>query len=700
MATRPIDTNLGVNANLTSISQTMSVGNVQGENIVGKSNLDRLSEAFSQINPIIGKLADKAFKDRNEADVERGKAIINGMSVEEAEQAHKNGLPDVYNGWVRYGANTQYAENATDMFHRQFVETYKNSRNEQGYNWEEDYKKQSQEFLKGKEGNPFFDKAFNATSSAMRKLINTKEFEFQSDELRSKVQANTMYSISSLSSKVTDRLEVDAQASLFAYDDFQKLKASDYAKEKQDYMAKNASKVWDEEFAKIKQSKNPALTKADFDELVIDAASEHAKYNGTMSAFFLKELMSVRPDGTPPIMSNPKLKAKADAAIKELQKTNLAVDFGYKFSTGNATAISDKDFNEQSRDLWNLEINRAKATGATTNAQAAEVALTNLSNGIGVNRPIPAIQEILQAPIGRDLTEGNKLALTVYQKLDSLGVAGIYFNAADKNSRKWFMINEFIKNGADPQQTLIRVGRAEANILKFTPLEGEERTTLYGKLENKNDASSRELISGIASYFKNFEGSGDHINLAGKYLEDNYTLVGGRYISKNTLANLGVSGENYANEGKSIVYSLIKEKYGEKQVNDLGWEFNVENTFGFDDDGQERTLFPPKTYSKNDVNTKIDLGSFDMMINEKEQMIYFVDRKFDYTDLPIVITNDKTGREEFLQIPISKFKAENERIQKVMAQEAVVRNRKEAERKKQAREEFKQQTELGLLSGS
>ena len=258
------------------------------------------------------------------------------------------------------------------------------------------------------------------------------------------------------------------------------------------------------------------------------------------------------------------------------------------------------------------------------------------------------------------------------------------------------MINEFIKNGADPQQTLIRVGRAEANILKFTPLEGEERTTLYGKLENKNDASSRELISGIASYFKNFEGSGDYINLAGKYLEDNYTLVGGRYISKNTLANLGVSGENYANEGKSIVYSLIKEKYGEKQVNDLGWEFNAENTFGFDDDGQERTLFPPKTYSKNDVNTKIDLGSFDMMINEKEQMIYFVDRTFDYTDLPIVITNDKTGREEFLQIPISKFKAETIRIQKEMSDKALADAKNEDELKRQRRKDFDQRRSLGM----
>lgn len=696
MAKAPIDTNLGVNVNLTSISPTMSVGNVQGENIVGKSNLDRLSEAFTKINPVIAQLADKSMKEQKDKDIEQGKAIINGMSITDAEEAHKNGLPDVYNGWVRYGANQQYAENATDMFHRQFVETYKNSRNQEGYNWEEDYKKQQQEFMQGKEGNPFFNKAFNASSSAMRKLINTKEFEFQSDELRAKVQANTMYAISSLSSKVSDRLETDAQESFFAYDDFQKLSKEEYAKEKQIYMQKNASKVWDEEFAKIKQAKNPSLTKSEFDALVIQAASEHAKYNGTMSGFFLKELMSVRPDGTPPIMSNPKLKDKADAAIKELNKTNLAVDFGYKYSTGNATNISDKDFKEQSRDLWNLEINRAKANGARTDAQAAEQALQVLSNGIAVNRPIPAIKEILEAPIGRDLTEGNKLALTVYKKLSDMGVAGLYFNGADKNSRKWFMINEFIKNGADPQETLIRVGRAEANILKFTPLEGDERTTLYSKLANATDAEGRELISGIASYFKNFEGSGDYLSLAEKYLDTNYTLVGGRYIAKNTLINLGVGSENYI-AGKEIVYGLIKEKYGEKQINDLGWEFDPENTFGFDDGAGAETK---KKYNKKDLNSKIDLGSFEMMINEKEQMIYFVDKAYGYGDLPTIVRNDKTGREEFLQIPISKFKAENERIKKVMAQETDVRNDKLAERKRQAIEEFNQQEEFGLFSGA
>ena len=45
------------------------------------------------------------------------------MTLEEAKEAHKNGFPDIFNGWARYGAYKQYANNSVDNFIQDFKMT-------------------------------------------------------------------------------------------------------------------------------------------------------------------------------------------------------------------------------------------------------------------------------------------------------------------------------------------------------------------------------------------------------------------------------------------------------------------------------------------------------------------------------------------------------------------------------------------------
>ena len=111
-----INTDIGVNVSLQNAPAPKPVMNVGTSRVIGNDKFGALADTLAQINPAIKKLADQQLKEEAEQDFEKGKAKINGMTLEEARVAHKNGFPDVFNGWARYGAYKQYANNSVDNF--------------------------------------------------------------------------------------------------------------------------------------------------------------------------------------------------------------------------------------------------------------------------------------------------------------------------------------------------------------------------------------------------------------------------------------------------------------------------------------------------------------------------------------------------------------------------------------------------------
>ena len=95
-----INTNLGVSVNLENAPTPKPIMNVGEEKIVGKDKFGALADTLAQINHTIKKLADKDLKQKAEASFEEGQATINGMTLEQAKEAHKNGFPDIFNGRI------------------------------------------------------------------------------------------------------------------------------------------------------------------------------------------------------------------------------------------------------------------------------------------------------------------------------------------------------------------------------------------------------------------------------------------------------------------------------------------------------------------------------------------------------------------------------------------------------------------------
>ena len=111
-----INTDLNTNVQLENAPTPEAVSVGSGSQIVGKSGFDALADTLASINPRIRALADQKFKEQNEQKANEGAAKINGMTLEESKTAHKNGFPDIYNGWARFGAYKQYANNSADKF--------------------------------------------------------------------------------------------------------------------------------------------------------------------------------------------------------------------------------------------------------------------------------------------------------------------------------------------------------------------------------------------------------------------------------------------------------------------------------------------------------------------------------------------------------------------------------------------------------
>jgi len=684
-----INTDIGVNVGLQNAPAPKPVMNVGSEKIVGKDKFSALADTLSQINPTIKKLADQQLKQEAEQDFEQGKAKINGMTLEEARTAHKNGFPDVFNGWARYGAYKQYANNSVDNFIQDFKNDYITKRNETGYNWQDHYNEFSANYLADKEGDEFFASAYNEGTATLRKWLNVQEFEKQQEDLQYKVIGNTSLSIQALPTKVEEALEI-----AFYEDNPVMTLGKDYSERKAKYFQENMSKTFKDLFYDLKANRNPALSLADFDDVVINEAELHASLDGRFATEYIELLTQNRPDGTAAIINNPKYQ---DRVVNLVDKLRDAIKLNNNMALWHngalaSTGLSATEQNQVATDYFDKEYNKKKAEGFS-DADAFLATTMTMMSGMKRNKPVKQIQDLLSKPLTREYTEDNKLALEVYAALDKNGITGIYFEENDKNQFKYFIANVRIQSGESPQDVIRSMGTMDTTTQEINDLTSADKKSIQLFSGNMANARNQELAYMVAKYFKNVSGGvdSDFIGLTEKFLDKHYTEINGRYVSNYKMQQFGVKPEEY--DGfKIMAIEMLKEKLNtEKNI--------IQETdlvgFFFDETNIDVDQQAPN------VNEGIDLDDYELIVNTDDNVIYF--KQDDGSPLEIPATVEyKDGQTVWLQIPIplvrerfdAKVKADDEKRAKEDL-ERVEKKRKQKEKRDERIKTMEEESPFG-----
>jgi len=640
MATK-INTDLGINVGLENAPTPQPITNVGSERIIGKDKFGALADTLAQINPTIKKLADANMKEQNEKDFEQGKAKINGMTLEEARKAHTSGFPDVFNGWARFGAYKQYANNSVDNFIQDFKQDYATKKNETGYNWQDHYNKFSQSYLADKQNDEFFASAYNEGTASLRKWLNVQEFEKQQEDLQYKVIGNTSLSIQNLPTKVEEQLEI----AFYESNPVMTL-GKDYKERKAKFFQDNMSQTFKDLYFQLKENRNPALSKADFDDIVINEAELHASLDGRFATEYIELLTTNRPDGTPAIINNPKYQKRVTALVDSLRDAvKLNVDTVNWFN-GNVAGKSKTDRTKLGSDIFDKELRVKKASGMT-DADAFLATTMTMMSGIKRNEPVKQIEDLLSKPLTREYTEDNKLALEVYSALDKNGITGIYFKENDKNKYKFFVANLRVQAGEDPRDVILSMGTMDTTTKEINDLTSEDKKTIQAFSGNMANARNQELAYMTAKYFKNIAGGTDtdYIKQAEQFIDKHYTQINGRYVSNYKMKQFGVAPENY--DGfKVTAIEMLKEKLNTEkniiQETDLIGFFFDETNINVDG-------------TAPNVNEGVDLDNFELIVNTDDDVLYF--KQDDGSPLEIPSTVEyKDGQTVWLQIPIALVK--------------------------------------------
>jgi len=640
MATK-INTNLGINVGLENAPTPQPITNVGSETIVGKDKFGALADTLAQINPTIRKLADSKMKEQNEKDFELGKAKINGMTLEEARKAHTSGFPDVFNGWARFGAYKQYANNSVDNFIQDFKQDYATRKNETGYNWQDHYNEFSQSYLADKQGDEFFASAYNEGTTSLRKWLNVQEFEKQQENLQYKVIGNTSLSIQNLPTKVEEQLEI----AFYESNPVMTL-GKDYKERKAKFFQDNMSQTFKDMYYELKENRNPALSKADFDDIVINEAELHASLDGRFATEYIELLTTNRPDGTPAIINNPKYQKRVTALVDNLRDAvQLNVDTVNWYS-GNVGGKSKTDRTKLASDIFDKELRVKKAAGMS-DADAFLATTITMMSGIKRNEPVKQIEDLLSKPLTREYTEDNKLALEVYSALDKNGITGIYFKENDKNKYKFFVANLRVQAGEDPRDVILSMGTMDTTTKEINDLTSEDKKTIQAFSGNMANARNQELAYMTAKYFKNIAGGTDtdYIKQAEQFIDKHYTEINGRYVSNYKMQQFGVAPENYDGFRVTAI-EMLKEKLNTEkniiQETDLIGFFFDETNINVDG-------------TAPNVNQGVDLDDFELIVNTDDDVLYF--KQDDGSPLEIPSTVEyKDGQTVWLQIPIALVK--------------------------------------------
>ena len=637
-----INTDLGVNVEIENAPVPEAVGNVGSTpNIIGKSKFEQLADTFAKINPKLQKIVQRNLDEENLKQANLGAAKINGMTLEESKLAAKKGFPNIYNGWARYGAYKQYAINSVDGMVADFKDEYITKRNEPNYNWQEHYNEFSGKYLEDKADDEFFASAFNDSTLALRKWINVKEFEKEEEALKYRVIGNTSKSIQSIPEKVEQALEV-----AFYESNPPMTLGKNYQEKKQKFFKENMSKTYLSLFENIKANRNPALTLAEFDDIVISEAELHASLDGRFSAEFIEILTQPRPDGTPAIINNPKYQ---DRVVKLVDKLRDAIELQNNtanWQIGNVASMSKSDRKALGESIFDKEYRIRKSKGFS-DADAFLGSVIALKDGMRRNEPITQIVELFQKPLSSEYTEDAKLALEVYAALDRYGMTGIYFKENDKNKFKFFVANVKMKAGKDPRDIIREMGTMDSVSKSILELNTEDKKSLRALTGNMAYAPNVELVEMVGQYFKNIndEANNNFIQHTHDFIEKHYTLVNGRWVSNWKMQQFGVTAENY-DSFKVASIELLKEKLNKEK--NIIQETDLVG-FWYDETNTDVAAGFPKP-------TGVDLNDYELIVNEEGDTLYFKSNK-DGTPLEVPATVEyKNGQTVWLELPISLVK--------------------------------------------
>tara|TARA_B100001059_G_scaffold156962_1_gene156487 strand:- start:2906 stop:4972 length:2067 start_codon:yes stop_codon:yes gene_type:complete len=640
------NTDLGINVALENAPTPKPVMNVGQEKIVGKDPFGALSASLAKINPTIKKLADQNLKDQADKDFEQGKAEINGMTLDEAREAHKKGFPDIFNGWARYGAYKQYAVNSVEDFNAQFKNDYYAQRNEAGYNWQDHYNQESEKYLVDKAGDEFFTSAYNEGTAKLRQWLNVQEFEKQQDDLSYKVFGNATLSLQTLPNKVEEQLEIDFYTDELANDP-EGMNTNNYKERKAEFFRKNMSKYFKNMFYDMKENRNPALSLKDFDEILINSAEQHAKLDGRFSREYIELLTSNRPDGTPSVLNSKEYRQRVEKLIGTLTDAITLNNNGASWFIGNVGSMSKADRTQLGTDLFNKEY-RIKKSEGRSDADAFVATTLTLMPGLKRNEPVKPILDLLSKPLTREYTEDNKLALEVYAALEKNGITGIYFEENDKNKFKYYVANLRIQAGEDPRDVIKSMGSMDTTTQEINDLTSSDKQKIQlFSSANMANANNQELAYMTAKYFKNIVGGveSDYIKLTEKFLEEHYEVVNDRYISKYKLNAFGVTKDNY-DAFKVTAIEVLKDKLNtEKNIiqetDIVGFFYDETN---IDVDGTP----PNKTEG-------IDIDKYELIVDTNDDVVYFKEDDGSPLEVPATVEY-KDGQTVWLQLPLKLVK--------------------------------------------
>jgi hypothetical protein len=537
-----INTDLGINVNLTDAPdiKTLAVANLPAP--TGKNNFELLSDALGQFNPKIQELVKKEVQRENLETEVLGANTVNQMTLDDARKAHQEGFPSIYNGWARVGAYKQYAINSNEEFSSTMKKRYYENRNNPQYNWQNDYAELSQFYLKDKQQDPFFQSAFQKESVDTQKWITEQEFTFQIENLKTRVQQDTMYQLRVLPDKTLDTLNANFRETIPV-----ETSGKDYEQRKQDYIAKNYVNLWNEQFENIKKNLNPVLSKVDFDGLVVDQAEAHLKSGGDYISLYVDKLIKPRPDGTPAILDNPKYNDKVINIVSKANESLKTLQFYEGLKSGNTSLVSNEDFKKYSGALFDNLVSKHRANGESQ-GQAIQNAATTLAPHLSKSRPIPQIKEILNRPIGTTVTPDNRSALNLALILDNVGALPTYFDGAEnsKDAFKWQLATMFYRNGDDVNTVIKKIGNFE-QAPKTSSLTDAEKDAISSEFGNLKTIHNQSLAFGIAQYIKSTDPNNPKLEkTTSQYINKYYFKDdGGKYISKSKLKMLDITEDEY-----------------------------------------------------------------------------------------------------------------------------------------------------------
>ena len=342
-----------------------------------------------------------------------------------------------------------------------------------------------------------------------------------------------------------------------------------YQERKAKFFQDNMSKTYLEMFNTIKENKNPALSLAEFDDIVINEAELHADLDGRFSAVFIELLTQGRPDGTPAIINNPKYQTRVTALVEKLRDSIQLQANTVKWWNGElaSTGMKKSDRIEVGSKAFEKEMKNKRASGMS-NADAFLNATMTLIPAMSKNEPIKQIVDLFDKPLSSAYTEDAKLAFEVYAALDQRGLVGMYFEENDKNKYKFFIGDILSKAGVAPQDIIRQLGTMDNMTKTITELTSANKKELQSFSGNMAYAPNIDLVYTVAEYFKNIntDVNDNFINQTKEFVNKYYENINGRYVSKYKLNQFGVTKDNYDAFKVSAMEILTGKLNDEKQI--------------------------------------------------------------------------------------------------------------------------------------